>query len=340
MNALCQIAGLGTYVPKEILSNQDLENMMDTSDEWIFTRTGIKERRILATSENASDAGFYAAQKAIEDAKIEAKDITHIFVASCTPDYLSPSVSCLIAQRLGLAEYSGVTKISIDSQSITCLDFNAACSGFVYGLEMARAYLALHENAVVLLVAAEAMSRRMNYEDRTTSVLFGDGAGAVIIKNNCEHPLFTLHDVSCGADGDLSDLIQIGGGSKMNAKVGDKIDESFFLTMQGRDVFKNAVRGMVQESQKVLERNNLTVNDIDLFIAHQANARILEAVASRLEIPEEKVFMNVSLYGNTSASSIPLALENARQQNLIKKGEKTLLTAFGAGLTWASALLS
>ena len=339
MNKLCQIAGLGVCVPERVLSNHDLEQIMDTNEEWIVSRTGIHTRRILDASQGTSDVGFFAAQKAILDAGIDASEITHIFVATCTPDYLSPSVSCLIAARLGLSAYSGVSTISPTTKSLMCLDFNAACSGFVYGLEVARAFLALDSNAVVLLIAAEALSRRMNYNDRSTSVLFGDGAGAVVLRSKGDSFL-TVHDVSCGTDGDLNELIQIGGGTNMNVVVGDTVKEDFFLNMQGRDVFKHAVRCMVQESLKLLSRNNLTIDDVDLFIPHQANARIIEAVGSRLEIPAEKVFTNVSEYGNTSAASILLALDDARKAGKVEVGKKTLITTFGAGLTWGSALLS
>jgi len=339
MNKLCQIVGLGTYVPERILSNKDLEKMMDTTDEWIVSRTGIHTRHILDESKNTSDAGFYAAQKAIADAGIDAKEITHIFVATCTPDELSPSVSCIIAGKLGLSAFSGVSKISPDVKSLTCFDFNAACSGFIYGLEIARAFLALDDDATILLVAAETLSRRINYKDRSTAVLFGDGAGAVILRSKGKK-IVTVHDVSCGSDGDLNNLIRIGGGTSMNVNAGDIVDEKFFLNMQGRDVFKHAVRCMVQESLKILSRNNLTTDDVDMFIAHQANARIIEAVGLRLEIPAEKVFTNVSRYGNTSAASILLALDEARDAGKVEAGKKILITTFGAGLTWASALFS
>lgn len=339
MNKLCQIIGLGTYVPERILSNNDLEKMMETTDEWIVSRTGIHTRHILDVSQGTSDLGFHAAQRAIKYADIEPSEITHILVATCTPDYLSPSVACIIAGKLGLSAYSGLSKTSPDASSLVCLDFNAACSGFVYGLEMARAFLALDKDATVLLIAAEAMSRRMNYSDRSTSVLFGDGAGAVILRSHGEKFL-SINDVSCGADGDLNTLIQIGGGTNMHVAIGDTVDENFFLTMQGRDVFKSAVRCMVQESLKVLTRNNLTIDDVDMFIPHQANARIIEAVGLRLEIPAEKVFTNLSRYGNTSAASILLALNEARDAGKVEAGKKILVTTFGAGLTWGSALFS
>lgn len=339
MSVDCHISGLGVSVPDEILTNQDLEKIMDTSDEWIVTRTGIKNRHIVKDSENISEYAFLAAVKAIEEAQISLSEITHVLVATCTPETLSPSVSCIVAEKLGLSTYSGLQLISSHNPSLVCFDFNAACSGFVYGLELARAFLALNPHAVILLVTAECLSRRMNYQDRSTSVLFGDGAGACIIRAQ-GNALFRILDVSLGADGDYKDLIRIGGGTDKKVQVGDSITEDFFLTMQGREVFKYAVRGMAQESLKLLQRNNLSVEDIDLFIAHQANLRIIESVRDRLEFPAEKVFTNVEKYGNTSATSIVLAMAEAREQGVIKKGQKTLLTAFGAGLTWGSALLA
>lgn len=348
MNNFCTIHGLGSYLPKRILKNSDLEKIMNTSDEWIVTRTGICERHILADTENTSDIAYYAAQNALEDAGIDATDITHIFVATCTPDMLTPSVACLVAAKLGLSASTGVQTISKDSKSITCFDFNAACSGFVYGLEIARAFLSLDDKAIILFIAAEGLSRRMNYKDRGTSILFGDGAGAVILgahnnsllaKKTCEN-IFSVDDVTCGADGDLFSLIEIGGGTSLKVQTGDTIGDDFFLTMQGQDVYKQAVRCMVKESKKILERNNLSINDIDLFIAHQANARIIEAVAERLAMPSHKVFMNLQSVGNTSAASIPLAMVDAKKAGLLQKNKRILLTTLGAGLTWGCALLS
>ncbi len=336
---LCQILSLETYIPEKILSNNDFEKMMDTTSDWIVSRTGIQERHILGDFENASDAGYQAAKKAMLSANISPSEITHLFVGTCTPEYLSPSVSCLIAQKLGLSDHSGLSTIGGHSKSLTCLDFNAACSGFIYGLDMARAFLSLYPDATILLVVTEAMSRRMNYEDRGTSILFGDGAGAVILRSNAQNAIFSVNDVSLGSDGNYSSLITIGGGTAKKVKLNDSIDEDYFLSMQGREVFKHAVKGMVLDCQKILERNNLTVHDIDYFIAHQANSRILTAVAERLEIPEHKVFMNLEHYGNTSAASIAIAMREAMDNNLLQN-KKVLLTAFGAGVTWASALIS
>ncbi len=338
MSTACHIAGLGVSVPENTLSNFDLEKIMDTSDEWIVTRTGIKNRHVLKDDENISQYAAEACKKAMAEANVSPSQITHLLVATCSPETLSPSTACILAEKLGLSKYTGLPFISENNPSLVCFDFNAACSGFVYGLELSRAFLALNKNAVILLVTAECLSRRMNYKDRTTSVLFGDGAGAAVIRAEGEY-LFKILDVSVGADGDFKDLIRIGGGTDKKVQVGDTIGEDYFLSMQGREVFKHAVRGMAQESIKLLDKNSLSVNDIDLFIAHQANLRIIEAVGERLNIPQDKVFTNLEKYGNTSASSIVLAMAEAKEKGLLKKGQKTLLTAFGAGLTWGSALL-
>ena len=318
MNSICYIAGLGTSVPQKSLSNYDFEKIMDTTDEWIVSRTGIKNRHVLAEGQNISDIAYEASIRAIQDAKIDKSEITHILVATCSPQNLSPSVACILAEKLGMSSLSGLQTISPQNPSLVCFDFNAACSGFIYGLELARAFLALHTNATILLVTAEGLSRRLNYQDRTTSILFGDAAGAVILRNHGEY-LYKVLDVSIGADGDYKDLIRIGGGTELEAKVGDVLDESFFLSMQGREVFKHAVRGMTQESLKLLERNQLVIADIDLFIAHQANMRIIEAVGERLEISQDKVFTNLEKYGNTSASSIVLAMAEAREKGILKR---------------------
>ncbi len=336
MNAACHISGLGSFIPERVLSNSDLEAMVETSDEWITSRTGIKRRHILDDADNASDSGARAALAALEDAGLKAADLTHIFVATCTPDYFCPSTACIVADKLGLNARS-----EPHGSRVMCLDFNAACSGFLYGLELARATLALHPSAVVLLIGTEALSRRMNYNDRSTCVLFGDGAGAAILQAGPARPGkgWTLGDVSCCSDGSQHPLITVGGGTAMKAKPGDALPDNFFLHMNGSEVFRQAVRAMASESRAMLERNQLTVDDIDLFIAHQANLRIIEAVGSRLAVPAEKVFVNVQDFGNTSAATLPLAMDDARRQGALKPGMKVLLSTFGGGSTWGAALL-
>ncbi len=333
MNIPCYICGLGSYVPSRVVTNEDMEKLVQTSDEWILTRTGIKERHFLAKGEQGSDEGVAAARAALEDAGLTCEDVTHIFVATCTPEYLSPSTACIMAGKLGIPSSPNVEK------SVMCLDFNAACTGFVYGLELARAILQVQSDAVVLLVAAEALSHRVNFADRSTCVLFGDAAGAVVLRSHSERRLWELKDVNCASDGSLCDLIRIGGGTFEAMTVGDTVGPDWFISMQGRAVFRHAVRSMTDESLLVLKRNGLTVDDVDLFIPHQANLRIIQAVGERIGIDSSKVFTNVRYHGNTSAATLPVAMDEAREKGVLQSGMKVLLTSFGGGMTWGSALL-
>ena len=307
------IQGLGTYVPTKRITNVDLMSLVDTNDEWIVSRTGIKARHMLADDENGSDAGTEAALKALEDAGIAAEDITHVLTATCTPDYLCPS---------------------------------AACTGFVYGLDVANSILAGKPGAKVLLVGSEAFTRRLNWEDRTTCILFGDGAAAAVLTNGdagtpkrCLPSAPLLRDVRCGADGRQYPLLTVGGGTNRNYKPGDPVQDDFYLQMQGREVFKQAVRSLSAVCSELLEDNGLTLEDIDLFIPHQANLRIIEAVGDRLKLGSEKIFVNLDEYGNTSAASIPLGIGDACAQGRIRPGSRVLLSAFGGGFTWGAALL-
>ena len=334
MTNSCHICGLGSYVPPKILTNRDLEKLVDTSDEWIMSRTGIRQRHILDSGVNASDAALVAARAALTDAGVSAGELTHIFDATCSPDYFCPSTACLVAGRLGLSARS-----EGHGAHVMCMDINAAGSGFLYGLELARSALALRPDAVVLLIGAEALSRRIDFSDRSTCVLFGDGAGAVVLRGAGTGCLWRVRDSVCCADGSMHDLIVMGGGSAMEVKKGDALPDDFFLAMQGREVFRQAVRSMTAESLAMLERHGMQVSDIDLFIAHQANLRIIEAVGSRLGIAEDKVFINVQDYANTSAATLPLALDDARSQGRLKPGMKVLLATFGGGITWGAALL-
>jgi 3-oxoacyl-[acyl-carrier-protein] synthase-3 len=308
--------------------------MVDTSDEWLTTRTGIKERHILDDDAEASDFGAVAARAALAEAGLSPDDVTHIFAATCTPDYLCPSSACIIAGKLGISSASGRLG------SVMCMDFNAACSGFVYGLELARSVLALHPEAVVLLVAVEALSRRTDYTDRATCVLFGDAAGAVVLRSSSESPLWRVRDAQCAADGSLHELIRIGGGSAARIGQGGSLGPGWAISMQGQAVFKHAVRAMTEESLRLLKRSGMAVGDIDLLIPHQANQRIISAVGERLGLGEDKVFVNVRHYGNTSAATIPLAMDDARRAGRLVPGMKVLLTGFGGGATWGSALLA
>ena len=327
------IQGLGTYVPTKRITNVDLMSLVDTNDEWIVSRTGIKARHMLADDENGSDAGTEAALKALEDACIAAEDITHVLTATCTPDYLCPSTACIISGKIG-------------SHGAMAFDLNAACTGFVYGLDVANSILAGKPGAKVLLVGSEAFTRRLNWEDRTTCILFGDGAAAAVLTNGdagtpkrCLPSAPRLRDVRCGADGRQYPLLTVGGGTNRNYKPGDPVQDDFYLQMQGREVFKQAVRSLSAVCSELLEDNGLTLEDIDLFIPHQANLRIIEAVGDRLKLGSEKIFVNLDEYGNTSAASIPLGIGDACAQGRIRPGSRVLLSAFGGGFTWGAALL-
>ena len=327
------IQGLGTYVPTKRITNVDLMSLVDTNDEWIVSRTGIKARHMLADDENGSDAGTEAALKALEDAGIAAEDITHVLTATCTPDYLCPSTACIISGKIG-------------SHGAMAFDLNAACTGFVYGLDVANSILAGKPGAKVLLVGSEAFTRRRNWEDRTTCILFGDGAAAAVLTNGeagtpkrCLPSAPRLRDVRCGADGRQYPLLTVGGGTNRNYKPGDPVQDDFYLQMQGREVFKQAVRSLSAVCSELLEDNGLTLEDIDLFIPHQANLRIIEAVGDRLKLGSEKIFVNLDEYGNTSAASIPLGIGDACAQGRIRPGSRVLLSAFGGGFTWGAALL-
>ena len=327
------IQGLGTYVPTKRITNVDLMSLVDTNDEWIVSRTGIKARHMLADDENGSDAGTEAALKALEDAGIAAEDITHVLTATCTPDYLCPSTACIISGKIG-------------SHGAMAFDLNAACTGFVYGLDGANSILARKPGAKVLLVGSEAFTRRLTWEDRTTCIRFGDGAAAAVLTNGdagtpkrCLPSAPRLRDVRCGADGRQYPLLTVGGGTNRNYKPGDPVQDDFYLQMQGREVFKQAVRSLSAVCSELLEDNGLTLEDIDLFIPHQANLRIIEAVGDRLKLGSEKIFVNLDEYGNTSAASIPLGIGDACAQGRIRPGSRVLLSAFGGGFTWGAALL-
>ena len=326
MNPLCHLLALSAYVPDAVLTNEDLAKVVDTNEEWIVTRTGIKQRHKLADDENTSDLGLKAARKALAEAEMEASELTHVIAATCTPDVLSPSVACIIAGQLGTGP-------------VMAFDFGAACSGFIYGLSICRALLAQQPDAKILFVCTEALTRRVNWADRSTCVLFGDAATACIVTGSSGNVMAGLEDVICQSDGTQRDLIVVGGGTSSRYAKGDPVDDDFFITMQGRETYKHAVRNMVHICEDVLVRNGLTANDVNLLVPHQANMRIIEAVGSRLDMTGDRVFVNVDKYGNTSSASIPLAITEARAAGRIKTGDRLLVTAFGAGLTWGAALL-
>ena len=322
------IRGLGYYAPERILTNADLEKIVETSDEWITTRTGIKERHVAAPGETVSDMSAQAARRALADAGMDADELTHIFLYTVTPDYYTPSASCLVEEKLGI-------------RGKVVQDVNAACCGFIYGLEMARAVIALHPEAKVLVSAAEVLTTRTNWADRRTCVLFGDAAAAAVV--TAETPpvgLARVVDARLASDGSLGHLLTIqGGGSSHPYNLGDTVGEEYFLQMNGPEVYKHAVRSMASVGAELMAAHGLTKDDIALFIPHQANWRIMEAVAKKLALPLEKVMSTVARFGNTSASTIGIALTEARTGGRIVPGDKVLLAAFGGGFTWGAALL-
>jgi 3-oxoacyl-[acyl-carrier-protein] synthase-3 len=318
------VRGLGAYIPEKILTNHDLEKMVDTSDEWITTRTGIKERHIAAGNQCASDLGVEAAKEAILSAGLTPLDIDLIVVATSTPDMIFPSTGCYLQKKLGA--------------NCGAFDMSAACSGFVYALSVADAYVRGGVYKNVLVVGTELLSRFIDWKDRSTCVLFGDGAGAAVISRSADaHGVLSTY---LGSDGSKSDLLSIpGGGSIFPPSEATLKDGLHFLKMQGSEIFKIAVRTMEDAVNEVLGRANLGITDIACLIPHQANMRILTAVAERLDLPLEKVFVNVSRYGNMSSASTAVALYEAVREGKVKRGDYVVLVAFGGGLTWASALI-
>ncbi|MFZ5651235.1 MAG: beta-ketoacyl-ACP synthase III [Bacillota bacterium] len=319
------ILGLGSYVPEKILTNSELEEMVDTSDQWILTRTGIRERRIAAPDEATSDLALEAAKKALADAHIGPGDLDLIIVATNTPDCLLPATACIVQDRLG-AHRAGA------------FDLLAGCTGFIYALSVGVQYIVSGCYRHVLVIGAETLSRIVDWEDRNTCVLFGDGAGAAVI--GTVPGGYGIMHTKLGSDGSGGQHLYLpAGGSRLPATgetVGGKLH---FVRMNGREVFKFAVRTCGDGSMEVLQEAGLSLGDLDFLIPHQANIRIIESAAKRLELPMEKVLVNVDRYGNTSTASIPLALEEAVSQGRIKDGDNILMTGFGAGLTWAVALM-
>ncbi len=314
------------HTPDKVISNDELSTFVDTSDEWIRTRTGISCRHMAAPDENASDLGTQAALKALKAAGVNAEEITHVIVATGTPDYLSPSMACIVASNTGCGH-------------VMAFDVSAACTGFIYGISICRAFLGEHPGAKILFVCAEAMTRRVDWQDRSTCVLFGDGAGAMVVSASPEGALARLEDVDCRSDGSARDLIIVGGGTACAYKKGDPVDSCFFIRMNGRETYKYAVRNMTAICRDLLERNGYGIDDVNLVVSHQANIRIVQAVGDRLGISSDRVFTNLASYGNTSSASIPIALSEAWSAGRIASGSLVLTTAFGSGLTWGGALL-
>ena len=319
------ILGMGSYAPDKVLTNFDLEKIVDTSDEWIRTRTGIRERRIADDGVACSDLAVEAAKRAISDAGIKPNDIPLIIIATATGDYKFPSTACLVQHKLGIKDAVG-------------FDISAACSGFIYGLEIARQFVFSGTYSKVLVIGAEKMSSVIDWEDRDVCILLGDGAGACILGNVNEGA--GILGSYMAIDGSCADLLKMpAGGSAMPASHDTIQKHLHFMKMQGREVFKQAVTVMTRSGLTVLKQCNLTIDDIDCIIPHQANIRIIEGIAKRLKISMNKVYTNVDRYGNMSAASIPVALDEALRNGTVKKGQKVLLVAFGAGFTWGSIVI-
>ena len=321
----CSIASVGSYVPEKTLTNADLEKIVETSDEWITTRTGIKERRIAADDETTSDMGAKAAQKALDRAGLKAEDIDLIIVATITPDMPFPSTACLVQEKIG-------------AHGAAAFDLEAACSGFVYALEIGQQFIMSRTYDTVLIIGAEKLSAIIDWEDRNTCVLFGDGAGAVILQNRpSAHGLLAA---KMGADGRKAQLLSMPGGGSLYPASPDSIEGRLhYLRMDGKEIFKNAVTAMGKAAKEVMDRCNIGIGDIKCIIPHQANKRIIDAVGQRLKADPEQVFMNLDRYGNTSAASVVIALDEAVEAGRLDRGDLILMVVFGAGLTWGAAVL-
>ncbi|KAA8919354.1 MULTISPECIES: beta-ketoacyl-ACP synthase III [Xanthomonas] len=318
-----RIAGTGSYLPEKVLTNDDLSHMVDTSDEWIRSRTGIRERHIAAPGQTAGDLGYEAALKAIEAAGIDAAELDMIVVGTTTPDLIFPSTACLIQARLGVV-------------GCPALDVNAACSGFVYALSVADKFIRSGDAKTVLVIGTETLSRIVDWTERTTCVLFGDGAGAVVLRADEDTGILSTH---LHADGSKKELLwnPVGIATGLGDGTGDPAAGG--IQMKGSEVFKYAVKALDAVVDETLEANGLDKHDLDWLIPHQANLRIIEATAKRLELPMEQVVVTVDIHGNTSSASVPMALDVAVRSGRVQRGQLLLLEAFGGGFTWGSALL-
>ncbi len=322
-----KIIGTGSYTPERVLTNLDLEKMVDTNDEWISTRTGIKERRIADENTATSDLASRACIEALKSANITAEDIDLIIVGTATADKAFPSTACLTQAKIG-------------AKNAVCFDLSAACSGFLYSLEVAESMLAAKpQYKRALVIGAEKFSSLVNWKDRNTCILFGDGAGVVVIEKT-DGETSSILASHMGSNGDHEKLLQVPGGGTALPITKENFDEGHqYVTMEGQEVFKKAVTAMVTSCKKVMEESGITADQIKWLIPHQANYRILKAVASRLKISEDNVFMNLDKFGNTSAASIGLAVDEMNKTGSVSEGDYVLLTAFGGGLTWGATLL-
>ena len=321
------LVGFGAAVPEKILTNADFEKMLDTSDEWIYKRTGIRERHICSENDSTATLAIAAAKDALENSKIDAKDIDLIIVATVTGEMPFPSTACFVQEALGLDD-------------VPAFDVGAACSGFVYGLTVAEKFIRSGEYKNVLLVAADALTKWADWEDRGTCILFGDGTGAVILQPTTEENTGVLH-TEIHAQGSGWDLINIPGGGTRNITTKETIDQKLpLIKMKGRDVYKFAVDKMQALIGSCMKKCNLTVADVDKVVPHQVNIRIIESATQKNGFPIEKVYVNIDKMGNTSGASIPIALAEAWKNGSVKKGDTLIFCAFGAGLTWAGATVT
>ncbi len=320
-----RIVGTGVGIPKKVLSNLDLEKMVDTSDEWIKTRTGIETRYIAAEGQYTSDLGTEAALNALKDANLSPEDVDTIIFATITGDVGFPATAVFVQKNIGAV-------------NAAAFDIQAACTGFIYGLGLADSMIATGRAKTVLLIGGETISRITDYSDRNSCVLFGDGAGAAVLQASTDNR--GLLGTFLKSDGRLSELLKMEGMGTKNPPTSDTYDPKYqFIEMQGREVFKHAVTCMGDAAELILKQNDMTSNDVDLLIPHQANIRIIDATAKRINMPPEKVFINVNKYGNTSAASIPIAIDEARRQERLKENSVAAFVAFGGGFTWGSALV-
>lgn len=321
----CSIVGVGSHLPSRVLANSELEKMVETSDQWIISRTGIRERRVASDQEATSDLAAEAARRALANAGVAADQVELIITATVTPDMPFPSTSCLVQEKLG-------------ARRAAAFDLEAACSGFIYALEVGQQFIMSQTYDTVLVIGAEKLTSIVDWTDRNTCVLFGDGAGAAVLQHRPgSHGLLT---VCMGADGSKGNVLCVpGGGSRLPASTGSVTERKHFIRMDGRETFKNAVQAMLAAGKEALRRCELDVSQIACIIPHQANQRIIEAVAERLGAKPEQVFINLDRYGNTSAASVAIALDEAVTTGRIRRGDLVLLLVFGAGFTWAAAVI-
>lgn len=319
------IAGTGSYVPERVLTNADLERLVETSNEWIVSRTGIEERRIAADGENTSDLATHAARKAMEQAGVSAEEIDVIIVATVTPDTFFPATACWVQKKLG-------------AKNAACFDLSAACSGFLYAIEVAQQFICNNTYETILVIGADKLSSCVDWTDRNTCVLFGDGAGAAILQHrDGTHGILSTH---LGSDGSFSDILIMPGGGSALPVTRENIDQRHnTIKMNGRETYKQAVTAMWCAAETALSEAGVKIADIACVIPHQANVRIIEAIADRMELPLDRFYINLNRYGNTSAAAVAIALDEANRAGRIKEGDFVLLVVFGGGLTWASSVI-